>query len=260
MDFRAFERRAFERKYQLESDVLSPQLQLDLRERPEGRRAMVQKWRDLTFLHYSVEPEVVQSKLPPGLTVDTFDGKAWVALVPFWMTGIRFPWLPAVPGTHTFPETNVRTYVHRDGKEPGVWFFSLDAANSLAVQFARRFYNLPYFRSDMKVTETGIVSYEAVRRRSGAKHSIETEIGDLLVLPQPGSLEFFLVERYLLYSERGGRLFTGRVAHPPYEIREARALRCKETMLEASGLPSLPWEHICFSRAVDVDVFSIRPV
>lgn len=239
---------------------LDPALQLALRERPTGRRAMIQRWRDLTFLHYSVEPEVIQALLPEGLTVDTYDGKVWVGLVPFWMTGIRFPLLPAIPGTHTFPETNVRTYVHREGKEPGVWFFSLDAANNLAVRWARTFFNLPYHRAAMIVEHEKRLLYSALRGDGVTEHQIEIERGTALLAPEPGTLEFFLIERYLLYAEKRGRLYTGRVHHPPYEIRQAEIVTCKESMLAANGLPVRPWEHVCYSPGVDVDVFPIRPV
>src|SRR5690349_5532277 len=107
---------------------------LKLREKPEGFRVMYQKWRDLTFLHYSIEPEWLRGHVPPELDIDTFpnangEERAWVGLIPFWMTGVRARFFPPTPGLHQFAETNVRTYVHRNGKEPGVWFFSLDAAN-----------------------------------------------------------------------------------------------------------------------------------
>lgn len=219
---------------------------------------MLHKWRDLTFLHYSVEPELIQALLPEGLTVDTFDGKAWVGLVPFWMTEIRAPWLVPIPGTHTFPETNVRTYVHREGKNPGVWFFSLDADNALAVWGARRFFGLPYFRAEMRVEKGEELRYRSVRRLGNATHDIHIRKGEELAPPQPGSLEFYLVERYLLYSIRGGRLMTGLVNHKPYPIRSAEILSCQQTMLEADGLPSLPWEHVCYSPGVDVEVFALE--
>lgn len=237
---------------------LDPSLQLALRERPAAPVAMLQKWRDLTFLHFSAEPAEVQQLLPEGLTVDTFDGRAWVGLVPFWMTGIRFPWLPPIPGTHTFPETNVRTYVHRQGREPGVWFFSLDAANTLAVWWARKFFSLPYFRAEMMVRGKEQIEYRSVRHQGQATHQIEIKVGDPLPYPEPGSLEFFLVERYLLYSVRGGQIHTGQVHHPPYTIQSAEVLRCEETMVGAAGLTAAPWEHVCYSPGVDVEIFGVK--
>lgn len=239
---------------------LDPKLQEMLRNRPDAKPAMFQKWRDLSFLHCSLEPEIIQALLPDDLTIDTFDGRAWVGLVPFWMTGIRFPWIPPVPGTHTFPETNVRTYVHRNGQEPGVWFFSLDAANSLAVWWAKRFFGLPYHLAEMMVSGKENLQYRSIRHRGEATHEISIKVGTQLPMPVPGSLEFFLVERYLLYAEHKGQLYTGLVHHKPYEIRDAEVVGCKETMLQAAGIPSQPWEHICYSPGVDVEVFAINPV
>jgi uncharacterized protein len=237
---------------------LNPELQLKLRERPDGPSLMKHKWRDLTFLHYSVEPETMQSLLPHELTIDTFDGKAWVALVPFWMTGVRLSFLPAIPGTHTFPETNVRTYVHRDGDNPGVWFFSLDAANSLAVWGARTTFGLPYYRADMKVSREQGLRYRSQRRGGHSRHDIVMEIGDPLPTPGPGSLEFFLIERYLLYSKLGDKLVTGQVHHEPYKIQRAEIESCTETMMIEQGLQVRPWEHVCYSPGVDVEVFAVR--
>ena len=112
---------------------LDPALQLALRERPSGRIVMRQQWRELLFLHFPCDPAEIAPLLPPGLAVDTFPDaagveRAWIGLVPFLMKNVRWAFAPRVPGTHTFPETNVRTYVHREGRDPGVWFFSLDAA------------------------------------------------------------------------------------------------------------------------------------
>ena len=235
---------------------LDPAMQLALRQRPDGRPLMLHKWRDLAFLHYSVEPDVIQALLPKGLTVDTFDGRAWVGLVPFWMTGVRLSFLPAVPGTHTFPETNVRTYVHRDGENPGVWFFSLDAANSLAVWGAKTFFGLPYHRAEMSLTQSkSQIRYRSVRRTGNASHDIQVEHRDSLPLPEPGSLEFFLIERYLLFSELRGALVTGQVHHRPYELCTAKVLSASESMMSANELPGKPWEHVCYSPGVDVEVF-----
>ena len=116
--------------------------------RPNERIVMKQKWRDLLFLHWPVPPELLQPLLPPGLTIDTFEGDAYLGLVPFTMRDVRPVWAPAVPWLSHFPECNVRTYVHRGGASPGVWFFSLDAANPVAVMIARTIWKLPYFIAD----------------------------------------------------------------------------------------------------------------
>jgi uncharacterized protein len=260
---------------------------LALRERPEGRPVMLQNWRDLAFLHLRYEPEVIQGLLPPSLTVDTYpdeSGKewAWLAIVPFWMRDIRLSRLPVVPGTHTFCETNVRTYVHHNGERPGVWFFSLDAANAFACHVARRFFRLPYYFAEMQTSRSGEhVTYESQRKwlTTGSSSSnegqvtLQVEINGPIQTATPGTLEFFLAERYLLYSEsplsltgkpRTGsapsQLFSGLVHHPPYPLQAATASG-NHSMLTPLGLENRDdWDHVIYSPGVDVEVFPLRPV
>ncbi|MEQ1822663.1 MAG: DUF2071 domain-containing protein [Fimbriimonadaceae bacterium] len=244
---------------------------LQLRDRPVGRPAMLQNWRDLSFLHVRFEPDQIQRLLPSEITVDTFpdeSGKewAWLALVPFWMTGIRHSRLPRVPGTHTFCETNVRTYVHFGGQRPGVWFFSLDAANALACRVARMFFYLPYYFAQMSAKVEGdLVSYSSRRRwwppESPPSVSIQTTITSKTRLAKPGTLEFFLAERYLLYAKSPkGRLFAGQVFHAPYPIADATA-RGDHSMFSPIGLQDNErWDHALYSPGVDVEVFSLLPV
>ena len=97
------------------------------------RPLMYHHWNWITFVHWSYPPAVVQRLLPPGLTVQTSGGKAWVGLTPFLMEGIRAPAVPAVPWLSRFGEVNVRTYVHDGQGRRGTWFFSLDASRLPAV-------------------------------------------------------------------------------------------------------------------------------
>lgn len=231
-----------------------------MRERPEGDPVMFQRWRTLTFLHVAVDPAEIQALLPEGLTVDTFpdaDGvpKAWLGLVPFRMEGIRPRGVPAVPWLSAFPETNVRTYVHAEGAGPGVWFFSLDAARWLACRIARGWFGLPYFHAQMGVREgaDGRVAYRS--QRAGRSLEIEVEAGGEVRAAEAGTLDFFLVERYLLYAERGGRLWRGRVWHAPYELSGVSVVRCEENYVGQGD-----WAHAAFSRGVDVEVFGLELV
>ena len=232
-----------------------------------------QKWRDLLFVHWPVPVEVLRPLVPPELAIDTFEGTAWVGLVPFHMTGVRPAWSPPVPGVSTFHETNVRTYVHRDGRDPGVWFFSLDAASSLAVRVARFWWHLPYFRSRMRVQRRGWrIAYEGRRlwpEPTGAGYRIESEIGEPLGTARSNdaadadnaaTLDFFLVERYLLYArDRNGSLWRGQVHHAPYPLRAARLEAFNETMLAAARIaPPGPPAHLLFSEGVDVEIFRLR--
>ena len=123
--------------------------------RPAGSAIGYHRWTDLLFVHWRFPAEIVRPLLPPELTLDTWEGDAWVGLVPFYMSRVRPWWSPPVPGVSYFCETNVRTYVHFRGRDPGVWFLSLDASNSLAVRVARWRWHLPYFRAHMGLARTG---------------------------------------------------------------------------------------------------------
>lgn len=218
--------------------------------------------------------EEVAPLLPQGLTLDTWEGDAWVGLVLFHMTGVRPWWSPPIPGVSAFHETNVRTYVHRDGRDPGVWFFSLDAAQSLAVRVARWWWKLNYFRAKMTVRREGQrVAYRSRRlwpEPSGATTDVQAEFGDWLPSGDPrraagqaapGTLDFFLVERYLLYTEAKGRLFRAQVHHQPYRLRSAMLHHCEQTLLPAAGMmPQGDPAHVVFSEGVNVEVFPLERV
>lgn len=235
-----------------------------MRQRPAGTVVMYQRWRSLLFLHFPADPAEIQRLLPEGLTVDTYpdsegNEKAWIGLVPFRMEGVTPRGVPELRGIHAFPETNVRTYVHRNGHDPGVWFFSLDAGNPLACRVARRFFHLPYHEAQMSVKERAdTVNYQSTRRKDGRVCDVVCEIGEALPLPKPGSLEFFLIERYLLYSCRGKDLFTGRVFHHPYALRSVNVESLRESLVEAAGVGAKPFEHRLFSPGVDVEVFGLN--
>ncbi len=247
------------------TDMLPLEKYEDLRVRPEGKAAMLQQWRDLSFLHFSVDPAEIEALLPSELTVDTFPDvhgveRAWVGLVPFRMQGVTPLHVPPIPGCHAFPETNVRTYVHREGKKPGVWFFSLEAANAFACRVARKLYSLPYYHARMRVDHEGAnLNYSSIRRRGGFGHEIAAAVGPK-VEPRPGTLEFFLIERYLLYSMRGGKLYTGQVYHTPCPIHELKIESMAESLIESNGITPRPFEHALFSPSVDVEVFPLREI
>ncbi len=180
-------------------------------QRPSGRSVMRHRWAHLLFLHWEVSPEALRPLVPPELELDLFDGRAYIGLVPFTMTGIRPTGLPAVRWLSNFHEVNVRTYVHHDGRAPGVWFFSLDAANGIAVRIARRFWHLPYHKARMtlqrQVEPDGreVISYKSERlwpaplpSSCGMRYEPRGEPGPA----SPGTLEHFLIERYILYAKR----------------------------------------------------------
>jgi uncharacterized protein len=244
---------------------VSLQQRLAQRERPAGPPAMYQRWEELLFLHWQVDREVIQSRLPAGLRVDTFEDQAWIGVVPFFMRNIRPRWSPAVPGVSNFQELNLRTYVVDDRGTPGVWFFSLDADTRVGVWWGRTLFDLPYYYARMSHTRdraTGRVGY--VSQRPGTPAGLASHFAYEPQGPawtaEPGTLEFFLVERYVLFTQnRRGDLMSGRVHHVPYEIRQAAA-EANDALFELNGLPrpGRDPDHMLISRGVDVEVFELQ--
>ena len=240
---------------------------LALREQPTGTPIMRQEWGDLLFLHWPVPAELLQPHLPPRLRVDTHDGVAWLAIVPFRMSKVRTPITPPVPGANVFLELNVRTYVHLDGV-PGVWFFSLDATNPLAVWAARTFFNLPYLRATMRLDQPqpDLRQFAATRTHRGvppATFQATWQTGAPLPPAEPGSLEFFLTERYCLYASNRAqtKLYRGRVAHAPWPLRTAQVLHLESTLIESHGLPTPAGPPLVHAGdAVSVALWPLRRV
>jgi uncharacterized protein len=235
-------------------DRLTPML------RPDGPVVAYQRWRDLLFLHWSVPVESLRPLVPEPLTIDTYDGVAYVGLVPFWMTGVRPNWAPE-RSAFRFLETNVRTYVHRDGQDPGVFFFSLEAGSRIAVEIARAQFGLPYFWALMRMRRAGPRIEYRSRRISGDRPRTWAvfEPGDHLGASRPGSLEHFLIERYYLHVERRGRLQRGQVHHKPYPVQSASLLVVQDELIAAAGLPQPigPPPLVHYVRGVDVEIFGL---
>lgn len=223
------------------------------------RPVMLQGWKDVAFLHWPVDPERVQGRLPRGLEVDTFDGAAWVGLVAFRMERIRPPATPAIPYLGTFPETNVRTYVREPDGRPGVWFDSLDVSRLLPVLVARTTYRLPYMWSRMTMnTEGSRLSYSARRRWPGPRGVATSFSVERLAPIAPGDvtdLERFLTARWGLYTSLRSRLAYAAVDHPPWPLESARLVHLDDAFVESAGYPApdgAPLVH--FSPGVDVRV------
>ena len=228
---------------------------------------MRQRWAQLLFLHWAWDPVEIQRTLPPGLTVDVRDGRAWLGLVPFMMERVRPRGLPAVRGLSDFMELNLRTYVYDAQGRSGVWFYSLYANLWLAVKIARALFHLPYQYAKMAATvdaRTQTVDYQ-VRRQGLASNSrfCYRPVG----ASRPavaGTLEFFLMERYRLFAwdSRGERLFTGRVHHAPYEISAAEAPIWDDAAVRLAGfdLQGRTPEHVCAARVVEVGVWPMQRI
>jgi hypothetical protein len=231
--------------------------------RPRRFAVMHQRWEQLLFLHWTVPPETVQATLPPGLFVDTHDGRAYLGLVPFFMRGVRPRFCPPVPGLSNFLELNLRTYVHDGRGRPGVWFYSLDADQPLAVRIARAGFGLPYFHATMDAhrTEDGWVDVRATRP-GDVEQRFRYRPERLVGPATPGSLEFFLVERYLLFSyrERRGLLEVGQVHHAPYPLASVELDRFSERLFALNGFtePGRPPDHAIMAGGVAVSIYGLQ--
>jgi uncharacterized protein YqjF (DUF2071 family) len=239
------------------------ELRLAQRERPTGFPVMKQRWAGLGFFHWKMDLDAIAARLPPGLQVDTFEGDAYVGVVPFFMERIRPVGLPPLPWLSWFHELNLRTYVFDEKGNPGVWFFSLDCNQPIAVEIARHTFNLPYEHAAMSSSaDNGVIHYKSLRKVSQLP-----EAGFTYPLPSdpkpaaPGSLDWFLVERYLLFSaDRKGKLHTGRVHHSPYLIEPMVTGSCSTIPFALNGFtePESPPVSMISAAPVDVTVFPLR--
>jgi uncharacterized protein len=222
---------------------------------------MVQSWHDLLFAHWPVAQAALRSLVPPQLQLQTYEGQCWVGVVPFWMSGVRVRGLPPIPGTSRFPELNVRTYVTFGGK-PGVFFFSLDAANRLAVKGAQAFFHLPYFYARMKAELAGDeVVYGSVRKEGSAEFTGRYRAIAPVVTRPEGTLAHWLTERYCLYTVHDGRVYRGDIHHKPWPLQDATAEITRNSMAVSAGidLPEIaPLLH--FAKRQDVLIWPLRQV
>lgn len=226
---------------------------------------MTQQWDDLLFAHWPVSAAMVAAALPDGLEVDTCCGSAWLGVVPFRMDRIQLRGLPSVPGFRRFPELNLRTYV-RDALTgtPGVYFFSLDATNPAAVFIARSFFQLPYYWARMRMTTVGEREFSFSSSRLLCRRGVHfaTRYRGLgptrqLAESRPGSIEYFLTERYCLFTRDPlGRLLRSAIRHIPWSLEQAEAdITCND-LFAAAGM-TLPSERplLYYSRHLAVYVW-----
>jgi uncharacterized protein YqjF (DUF2071 family) len=223
---------------------------------------MHQSWGKLLFIHWPIDPRLLRRLIPAGLEIDSFHGSAWIAEVPFTMWDIRAfpPFVPAVPGLRAMHELNVRTYVLFD-RVPGVWFFSLDCNNSAAVLGARTFYYLPYYNAEIELEQQGpIINYSSKRTDPPtATFEASWEIGEPLPTGDPDSLEYFLTERYCLYSEHHGSLYRSRIHHPRWPLRKASLHSWSSTMTDALELPRSEGDPLLhYAEELSVDIWPLR--
>jgi uncharacterized protein YqjF (DUF2071 family) len=246
-------------------DRISPSLE------PDQPVVMHQNWVHLAFIHWEVPYAELQALVPSRLTVDTFEGKAYIGIVPFTMTGVHPTLVPPLPWVSSFHEVNVRTYVHVDGRDPGVWFFSLDASSSLAVAAARAAYKLPYYGAEIEFEEgrgaMPVIDFHSRRTDTrgpapATAHFRYQPVEGPVAPAHPGTLEHFLVERYILYAEDEQRvLHRARVHHQPYPLQKAEMHELEETLVWAAGVRRSEGGALRhYAREVNVKVYPLEKV
>jgi hypothetical protein len=222
---------------------------------------MVQIWHDLLFAHWPIPPEIMRQHVPGELPLDVFNGQSWIGIVPFHMSGVRPRWVPPLPRLSRFPELNVRTYVTLDNK-PGIYFFSLDAGNLPAVWAARAFYRLPYFHAEMQVDVAGDnITYSSHRIHGKAELAGNYQPVAPVRLPAHQTLEYWLTERYCLYTVHRHHVYRCEVQHRPWPLQEASAQFQTNTMAKAANivLPDVkPLLH--FSKRQEVLIWPLTRV
>ncbi len=213
------------------------------------------RWHDLLFIHWPVRAEIIRPLISAEVELDTFDGWAWIGVVPFHMSGVRLRFVPPIWPVSRFAELNVRTYVKTGGRK-GVWFFSLDAASKVAVR-AARLLGLPYFDAQMSV-EAGErkVAYHSARVHHDAPPAeFEATYGPTgpIYYSAPESLDRWLTARYCLYAAFGKQVVYGDIDHPPWPLQPADMDLPVNTMTQQLGI-SLPNTKplLHFARCLDV--------
>ena len=235
---------------------------------PQGPWIMTQRWQDLLFMHFPLAPEVLRPLVPAQLELDTFDGQTWIAIVPFRVTLTSLRGLSPLPLLAPFPEMNVRTYVTHQGI-PGVYFFSLDAANLLAVLGARLLFHLPYFLAQMHIQQQQGTFYYHSMRTGIRRPSLAFAAYDGFYRPNGpifnadrGTLEYWLIERYCLYTvTQKNRVYRVDIHHDPWPLQPAEQTSKRNTMALAQGivLPDQP-PLLHYARRQDVLFWPLRRV
>jgi hypothetical protein len=235
---------------------------------PTAPWVMWQQWHELLFMHWALPPEVLRPLIPEEIELETFEGQAWLGVVPFRMSGVRARMMPALPRISAFPELNVRTYVKVQGK-PGVFFFSLEAAEPLAVWAARRFFYLPYYNAQMicRVTSAklGRIEYRSHRSHQSAPPAVfegTYQPAGEVYRSQEGSLEHWLTSRYCLYTtNQRGEVLRGEIHHAPWDLQPAEAEIRVNTMAASHGirLPDTP-PLLLYSHCIEVAIWGLQKV
>ncbi len=238
----------------------------------EGKPIGEQWWDDLLFLHWKTPAELLQPRLPSGIGIDQFEGEAWLSIVPFRVTHSRPKIVPAaaarlLPGSN-YLELNVRTYVRGPDGQPGVWFFSLDASKLAPVLGARTLYRLPYFLAEMDCRREPADGSGSMIDFASERFGADDLVAGCHVRYRPagpptraakGSLNAFLLERYVLFASKNGRLYRARVDHPPYPMQSVEVTKLRQNILPVMGLGDERTPDLGhYARHLEVDIYPLQ--
>lgn len=224
---------------------------------------MYQDWRHLLFLNWAYDPKEIQKTLPQGLFADAHEGRAYLSIVVFFIENLRFPFLPKVPGLSHFTEINLRTYVFDEKGVPGVWFYSLDIDSKLAAFGGRTFFHLPYHQADLtSELKNGMIHVTGQRKADPSTFLNFSYNGksERNRVAKPGTLEFFLVERYILYTTAKNQLKRGQVHHESYPLAQSDVFTADTNLFESNHFfkPSNAPDSIQYSPGVNVSIFPLK--
>jgi uncharacterized protein YqjF (DUF2071 family) len=232
---------------------------------PKNPWVMTQIWHEVLFAHWPIESSVLRTLVPSLLPLDTYEGQCWVGIVPFHMTYVRPRWIPPVPELSSFIELNVRTYVTLHGI-PGVYFFSLDASNPIAVAIARTIFHLPYFNAAMRSKRVGdSIYYNSCRTHRSAPpaefKAIYRPVAPI-TYAQHGSLEQWLTERYCLYTVVPNEgVYRGDIHHVQWPLQLAELETSRDTMAISHNicLPEIP-PLLHYAQRLEVLIWPLKHV
>jgi uncharacterized protein len=227
---------------------------------------MTQIWHELLFAHWPIAPEQLRLLIPSALPIDTFERQAWLGIVPFRMSHVGPRGFPAVNGLSQFPELNVRTYVSVNGIA-GVYFFSLDAGNPIAVALARTLFHLPYFNARMRCQAVGAEPTIHYSSRRTHRHTAPAEFVATYAPIAPmmyasrGSLEHWLTERYALYTLAGQHIYRGDIHHAQWSLQPAQLNLARNTMAQAHSIALPDTEPLLhYAHRQEVLIWPLRQV
>lgn len=222
-----------------------------------------QKWRNLLFLHWQCEAADIQQTLPKGLFVDTFEGNAYFSVAAFLMEDVRLGYLPAIPGFSHFIEINTRTYIYDEYGTVGVWFYTMDLNSYLCARLAKKAFSLPYLHAQLRNGTAGSSQFITGNRKDHPQTSIQFNFDPIenpIYFAQEGTLDYFLVERYVMFAEASSRLYNARVRHTPYPLQSVKIKSFNPGLINAYPFVNDGYVSAHYSSGVDVDVYPMKAV